>query len=232
MFHVKHRGKFMKILIILLLLCSACTNINNEGYINLNKIIKIDEIEIDETKKVENNINEKILDIKLKKQETSYYCSCACVQMLLSLFDIEVTQDELAIQLNTNEITGTLDKNVAYVLNEYLFNGQPQYDNSYGYRVESLNEKTIENEQKFYDRIIQNIEDGYPTVLQFNMNSLYNDGRNVNHQGLIVGYKVENNEIKTITYIDPYDDVAGYHTYDAPLIYKAMMDSVEPAYIY
>ena len=64
------------------------------------------------------------------------------------------------------------------------------------------------------------------------MNSLYNDGRNVNHQGLIVGYKVENNEIKTITYIDPYDDVAGYHTYDASLIYKAMMDSVEPAYIY
>lgn len=195
-----------------------------------------DEIEIDHEKQ-----RKFMLQIEQFKQETSYYCGPANIQMILHYFHIDKGQDILAKQLHTHPITGTEYVDMANVLNQYLFGKNPENDYDSGYRVQTLQNHDYDPiiKSNFETRIKQNVASGYPTVVATNMQILYPDLPAANHVLLCIGYVLSDTS-DTISYyylIDPYEKVwdvefKGLKIFSAEQLMKAIVENDEPAYIW
>lgn len=175
-------------------------------------------------------------------QETSWYCSVACTQMILSRFGIYKEQNSLAVELNTyapgireDGIRGTYDTDVARVLNDYLFGGQPQKDTDGGYRVQPVSESFVQSEySKFISRMRKNIDDGYPSILQVRVCDVYGGSTTENHNVIVSGYEEKDGNL-CFTIVDPYfggPSGTGLNTFSASALFSAIVNSVEPSYIW
>jgi hypothetical protein len=174
-------------------------------------------------------------------QETSWYCSVACTQMILNHFGIYKNQNSLAAELNTyapgireDGIKGTYDTDVARVLNQYIFGGQPVKDTDGGYRVQPVSGTFVQSEySKFISRVKKNIDDGYPSILQIRVCDVYGGSITDNHNVIVSGY--EENGSLYFTIVDPYfsgPSGNGVNTFDASALFGAVVNSVEPSYIW
>lgn len=175
-------------------------------------------------------------------QQEDYYCSAACAQMILNHFGIDRAQSDLADEMNTyrpgersDGISGTYDTDVARVLSEYLFGAAPQNDMDGGYRVQPVSEVFKENEyNQFVKRVRRNIDDGYPSIIQIRVSSLYGGSTSSNHNVLVTGYE-EGKDFISLTLLDPYYDGNqgnGVSVYDASAVFQSIVESVEPSYIW
>ena len=162
--------------------------------------------------------------------------------MILDRFGIMTDQYSLAKEMNTYKpgdradgIIGTYDTDVARVLNDYLFNGQPQNSTDGGYRVQPVSETFVQSEfDQFVSRLENNIDDGYPSIVQVRAGSLYTGGSPVNHNILVSGYKDNGSTVKFIL-MDPYfsgTDGNGVSTIEARALFTAIVESREPSYIW
>lgn len=145
----------------------------------------------------------KVLPITRIIQETSYYCTPACVQMVLNYFGKWESQYVLAEKMNTSPVTGTEAEDLTRVINDYVFGYQPQSDADSGYRMTKTEYSSAEVDA-FERRVIRNIDDGYPTFLQIEMSSLYDNGIWAVHQVLAIGYSQLDDGSVTLTILDPY----------------------------
>lgn len=195
-------------------------------------------VSVTEEPVISENISRK-LDIRRIAQQKDWYCTAACVQMILDSFNIQETQDSLAEKMNTyapgeraDGITGTYDTDAARVLNDYLFNGQPVGDTDGGYRVQPLNESW---DQKAYElfcsRIIRNIDTGYPSIIQVNSGYIYGTGSSANHNCLITGYTISDDQISFVI-VDPYSSTVSGKEFESSYLFKAILNSYEPSYIW
>ena len=179
------------------------------------------------------------LDIRRIAQQKDWYCTAACVQMILDSFSIQESQDSLAAKMNTyapgeraDGITGTYDTDAARVLNDYLFSGQPVYDTDGGYRVQPLSGSWDQNAYElFCSRVIRNIDTGYPSIIQVNSGYIYGSGSSANHNCLITGYTIINDQISFVI-VDPYSSTVSGKEYDSAYLFKAIINSYEPSYIW
>ena len=175
-------------------------------------------------------------------QKEGYYCTAACAQMILDRFGISTQQDSLARQMNTYKpgdradgIVGTYDTDAAYVLNEYLFGVQPENVMDAGYRVQPVSTSFDQDEfDTFVSRMKRNIIDGYPSIIQVKVNSLYGSGGSSNHNVLVSGYE-ETDEGCVLTLCDPYysgTEGKGISFMDAAHVFTSIVESKEPSYIW
>ncbi|MBQ9823740.1 MAG: C39 family peptidase [Solobacterium sp.] len=174
-------------------------------------------------------------------QETSWYCSVACTQMILNHFGIYKEQNSLAAEENTyapgireDGIKGTYDTDVARVLNQYIFGGQPVKETDGGYRVQPVSESFVQSEySQFISRVKKNINDGYPSILQIRVCDVYGGSVTDNHNVIVSGY--EDNGSLYFTIVDPYFNGPsgnGVNTFRASDLFSAIVNSVEPSYIW
>ena len=179
------------------------------------------------------------LDIRRIAQQKDWYCTVACVQMILDSFGIQENQDSLAAKMNTyapgerqDGITGTYDTDAARVLNDYLFDGQPVNDTDGGYRVQPLTEKWDDKAYDlFCERMIRNIDTGYPSIIQVNSGNIYGSKSSANHNCLITEYTI-NDDTVSFTIIDPYNISVSGKEFDSAYLFKAILNSYEPSYIW
>ena len=162
--------------------------------------------------------------------------------MILDHFGISTQQDSLARQMNTYKpgdradgIIGTYDTDAAYVLNEYLFGVQPENAMDAGYRVQPVSTSFDQDEfDTFVRRMKRNIIDGYPSIIQIRVNSLYGSGGSSNHNVLVSGYE-ETDEGCVLTLCDPYysgTEGKGISFMDAAHVFTSIVESKEPSYIW
>lgn len=187
-------------------------------------------------------IGEKIIvDMKQSDQENSFYCGPAVVQMVLDHFLISKTQKELADEMNTVAITGTEYVDMARILNRYIFQKEQVLGSESGYRVQTLNisETNPDVLSSIHTQLQQNIQEGYPSILAVNLNTLYPEQVSVNHFVVCNGYilKRNSNEIAFYYIIDPYYEVqdtqyGGVKVFTPEELERAIIENVEPAYIW
>ena len=182
------------------------------------------------------------VSISRRKQETSWYCAVACTQMILDHFGISKDQNSLAAELNTyapgvreDGIRGTYDTDVARVLSEYLFGGQPSSIYDGGYRVQPTSGVFVQSEyDQFVTRMKRNIDDGYPSIVQIWTSYLYSGAGGENHNIVVYGYQETADGVIFYT-VDPYfegTDGGGYSTFDSYTLYQSIYSSYEPSYIW
>ena len=175
-------------------------------------------------------------------QEETYYCAVACGQMILDHFGISKSQQQLADEMNTyvpgersDGIVGTYDADVARVLNAYVFGAQPESAYDAGYRVQPVSEYFVQSEyDTFVQRIMRNIDDGYPSILQIKVSSVYASSNHGNHNVLVTGYYKAGSDI-SFTILDPYyggNSGTGCSDINALTLFRAIVASVEPSYIW
>lgn len=242
--------------LFLIVLVSGCIfdNPNENGDIKKDKneeVKKDSENDSEDTKDLNNDKenevtidaekeNKYIINLEQSVQENGYYCVPACVQMILKLHGIEMSQTQLAKEMNTSSITGTEYVDLARVINKYRFNNEHPRDGEAGYRVCTL-DVGVWNDETFRlleERIKANIASNDPVLIAINLQTLYPELPNANHQVLLTGYTLdENGNIMSYYIVDPYYEVQdetykGLKIFDKNIIYQALTDNVEPAYIW
>lgn len=181
----------------------------------------------------------KILQVDQSVQENNYYCTPAAAQMGLRLFGIEKSQDELASMMHTDPVVGTYDFELARVLNMLLFEKEVIGEGEPGYRVTAVDQSESREVVKslFEQRIVKNIDDGYPSYIQIDLQTLYSDRNKVSHMVIVVGYLKSEQGVQRIYVIDPLSSVQDpkygglkYLTVDE--VMDAFYNNIEPAYIW
>lgn len=174
-------------------------------------------------------------------QENNYYCVPACLQMVLRFKNINKTQQELANEMNTVPVTGTEYIDLARVANKYLFNDESVEMNEAGYHIQTLTQYDT-NPQiaiDFENRVRLDISTNDPIFVAVDVSELYPNLGHGNHMIIITGYALYEgtNNIAYYYYIDPsymvQDDVnGGLKTVTKEILNEAIINNVEPAYIY
>lgn len=176
------------------------------------------------------------LSVSQKVQETSYYCACACVQMTLELFGTSLSQSELAAQMHTDPVTGSEYADTVRVLNRYLFGKEDPLAGEAGYRVQRIHAQEA-FASVFEQRLVRNLQDGYPIFATVDLHALYPQLPSANHMVLVIGYVMKGNTITHYLYIDPYPPVQdakqqGLKTVSKEIFLHAMALNEEPAYLW
>lgn len=174
-------------------------------------------------------------------QENGYYCVPACVQMVLQLNGITISQSQLAQEMNTHSVTGTEYVDLARIINKYRFGNEFPKDNQPGYRVQILNKGVWD--QNAFDilekRIQQDILTNDPVFIAIELSKLYPElGITGNHMVLLTGYQLDQEgNISSYYIVDPYYKVQdsqyqGLKIFSKNEIYQALVNNAEPAYIW
>lgn len=180
----------------------------------------------------ESTFTTKQILIQQSIQETNYYCVPACAQMVLNNYGIVVSQEELAIKMNTSSITGTEYVDLEQTLNFYLGEGY--------YRVNVMNYGAINQNDLdlLEERILENLNLNKPVFIAVELSTLYPDlGIHANHMVLITGSQFDN-EGHLMNYIvdDPYEPVLnrypGNKFFSKEIVYQSLLNNGEPAYVY
>jgi len=173
-------------------------------------------------------------------QENNYYCVPATLQMAFAHKGIEMTQDELAEELNTSQATGTKHVDLARVLNLYLLDREIVEDNEIGYHVQVINknESDASAVEEFERRIKTNVDNEEVTFVAVDLKTLYSKYSSINHMVLVNGYVEDiNGNITHYYYIDPSELIqdptyGGLKVVTKEELWKAMVQNAEPAYIW
>ena len=205
------------------------------------KIINRDDLEKNDEVVFQPAYGDKIiLDVKQKIQENDYYCSPASVQMALNYYGIEVSQDVLAKEMNTEYLTGTDYKDMTKVLNNYLYNTFSYDPKGDGYHIHSIEGKYDyeKEEELFRRRILKDISSNKIVFLNVRIQALYDGYNDVSHSVILVGYKFDKENNQMFYYImDPYgkvqDDIyEGLKIISEEEIMRSIITNLEPAYIW
>lgn len=181
------------------------------------------------------------LTLNQSVQENGYYCVPACLQMVLNYKNIEKSQSELAVELNTKQSTGTEYVDLARVANKYLFNNVNVGDNEPGYHVQTLNryDRNPQIAIDFERRVRTDISTNDPVFVAIDVNALYPHLNSCNHMIVVTGYALEegSDEIAFYYYIDPSSVVqdsvyGGLKKVTKDELINAIIVNEEPAYIY
>lgn len=207
------------------------------GNVDENKKEGISFKEIEEYEKKENppiQLDKTIIDIGQSIQEKNYYNGPACVQMVLRLHGIELSQEQLAEELNTSSFTGTEYEDIARVVNKYVFGKEDISENEFGYHLQIGAETNL-----LESRIIADINANDPVFIALDGNTLYEGSSQGNHLVIIVGY-AKYKDTDTIAYyyfIDPWDmyrdeEYGGLKTVTPEDLKQSLLNNNEPAYIW
>ncbi len=183
----------------------------------------------------------KRIDLFQSVQENGYYCVPACVQMVLQLHGIAMSQVQLAQEMNTHFVTGTEYTDLAKVINKYRFGNEFPKDNKPGYRVQTLS-KGVWNQEAFdilEKRVKEDIATNDPIFIAIELSTLYPElGTNANHMVLLTGYQLDKEgNISSYYIVDPYYKVQdsqyqGLKIFSKNEIYQALINNTEPAYVW
>lgn len=174
-------------------------------------------------------------------QENSYFCVPACLQMVLKYKNIEKSQSELAVELNTKQNTGTEYVDLVRVANKYLFNNENVGHNELGYHIQTLNryDRNPQIAIDFERRVKTDISSDDPVFVAIDVNALYPNLNRGNHMIVVTGYALEkgSDEIAFYYYIDPsyvvQDSIyGGLKKVTKEELINAIVINEEPAYIY
>ncbi|MDO4467081.1 MAG: C39 family peptidase [Bacillota bacterium] len=181
------------------------------------------------------------IPIQQSVQENGYYCVPACLQMVLRVHGIEVSQSQLAKEMNTSSVTGTEYVDLQRIVNKYCFGSENISDNQPGYHIQNLSIgdnsastlKTLEN------RILMDMDSNDPVFIAVDRAYLYPKLSHGNHMIILVGYSVftGTNTIANYYIIDPsyvVQDPAygGLKNVTPEELLDAIAYNEEPAYIW
>lgn len=192
---------------------------------------------------VDSNVTytKKRIDLLQSVQENGYYCVPACVQMVLKLHGVTISQTQLAQEMNTHALTGTEYVDLARVINKYRFHNEYPKGNEPGYRIQTLSKGVWD--QAAFDllekRVKEDIASNDPIFIAVELSTLYPElGLYANHMVLVTGYQVDK-EGNIVSYyiVDPYYKVQdskyqGLKIFTKNEIYQALINNIEPAYIW
>lgn len=179
-----------------------------------------------------------VLSVPLQLQREWYWCAPTTVSMMLASRGVEADQAELATAMGTAQPFGTHNVNAVSVLNTYLFGYEWPGDGQAGYRLATVTTADPSSDEAalFKQRFKQNIDDGYPMYLTFDIAHIY-PGRSGEHNVPGIGYQMneDNTDIAYIYYLDPLpsvqDPVYGGLMKVTPYEFmNAMLTCVEPNY--
>lgn len=218
------------------------SNLKNENSNNDDKNNKTDENNKNDKNDLRHPQSKKVkIDLEQSIQENNYYCVPACVQMVLKLHGISVTQDQLAIEMHTSPSTGTEYIDLAQIVNKYVFkNINPSFGEP-GYRVQTV--KKNEDDETIYSlfekRIREDIDTGDPIFVAIDTNALYPNISSANHMILVTGYTLYEgtNDIEYYYIVDPLYTVQdsvdkGLKIVAREALINAIVVNEEPAYIW
>lgn len=178
------------------------------------------------------------LEVPQIVQEEWNYCAPATVAMILAYRGVEVTQDQLAKEMLTDETFGTHNTEAIRVLNHYLFGYDAPDDTQQGYRLATVTsaDPASEDMRLFIERLIQNIADGYPLYFTVDNAKIYENSHG-EHNVVVTGYKLDptGEEIIEVYFIDPsyyqQDEVyGGLKTATPEELLGSMLTCEEPNY--
>lgn len=178
------------------------------------------------------------LNVPLIIQRYWNYCAPATVSMMLASRGINFDQAQLANEMGTDESFGTHNSNAIRVLNRYMFGYDAPYGNQAGYRLATVTNPSSDSEDMrlFKQRLIQNINDGYPMYYTFDNSKMY-PGRSGEHNVIGVGYVLtaDGADVAYVYYLDPsymvQDPVYGGLKIVSPEeLLNAMVTCMEPNY--
>ena len=178
------------------------------------------------------------LNVPLIIQRYWNYCAPATVSMMLASRGINIDQAQLASEMGTDESFGTHNSNAIRVLNRYMFGYDAPYGNQAGYRLATVSNPSSDSEDMrlFKQRLIQNINDGYPMYYTFDNSKMY-PGRSGEHNVIGVGYVLtaDGSDVAYVYYLDPsymvQDPVYGGLKIVSPEeLLNAMVTCMEPNY--
>lgn len=194
--------------------------------------------QVEEKSLVEENLpielEKYLLSIPQFVQENSYYNGPACVQMVLGFHGIELSQEQLAQELNTSSITGTEYEDIQRVVNKYVFGKENISENEFGYHLQLGTETNLLEE-----RIMADMESKDPVFIALDGNTLYEGASQGNHLVIIVGFaKYKNTDTVAYYYfIDPWElqrdeTFGGLKSVTPEDLKKSLINNSEPAYIW
>lgn len=175
------------------------------------------------------------LDVNPQVQRAWNTCAPTTVSMLLSYKGIEVSQETLALEMETDDTFGTHNVNAIRVLNRHLFGYDFPESNQAGYRLETVT--NIESDKEiFKERLKQNIKDNYPLYYTIEVSKI-EPSKNGEHNVLGIGYQLtdDGKDIAYVYYLDPsyisQDPVyGGLKKITVEELLEAMSVCVEPNY--
>lgn len=173
-------------------------------------------------------------------QEKSWYCGPAVMQMLLSHYGLNASQNELAVQMNTSSVTGTEYTDMANTASQYVFGSVPSSAAEPGFRsyTVSQNNFSTEDQALFLQRLKTDMESEDVLSAAIDTYALYPDlGIRATHVVLINGIETdEAGNIIRIRIEDPWYEIEyaseEEHWIDTNLFLNAMNQSPEPGYIW
>lgn len=172
-------------------------------------------------------------------QENSYYCVPACVQSVLALHGVSLSQSELASEMRTDPVTGTEYVDFARVVNRYAFGVEQPGTGEPGYRVQTvaIHESDPNAKALFFERIQNDLKTNDPVFCAIDRQGVFSELSSANHMILVIGCQTspDTNEIESFTLFDPYPyetHPEAIFTVSPDLLWKSLVQNVEPAYIW
>lgn len=177
----------------------------------------------------------KLLSVSEQVQKEWHFCAPTTVSMMLSIKGIHVDQYQLAKEMGTYEPFGTHNKDAIKILNRHLFGYDVPQSHQSGYRLEHVSD--VEQAlPKFTERMIKNIQDGYPMYYTMDVSKIY-PGLKGEHNVVGIGYELDENgeDIAYVYYIDPSTNVrdsqyGGLKKISPRQLLESMLTCVEPNY--
>lgn len=148
------------------------------------------------------------LPVTPQLQQVWYYCAPTTVSMMLSARGIDVDQFQLAKEMGTYEPYGTHNADAIRILNKYMFGTEQPTSTTGGYQLETVTQVDEATLTTFKQRVMKNIQDGYPMYYTFDVSKIY-PGLEGEHNVVGNGYVAtpDGNDVAYIYYIDPSPNV-------------------------
>lgn len=171
-------------------------------------------------------------------QQVWNYCAPTTVSMMLSSRGVWVDQYQLAQEMGTYEPFGTHNRDAIRVLNRHLFGYDYPAAGQAGYRLETVTsaEATSEDMRLFKERLIQNINDGYPMYYTFDVSKI-NPNSYGEHNVIGTGYELtaDGLDVAYVYYLDPSPNAqdpiyGGLKKISPQALLTAMLTCQEPNY--
>ena len=182
-----------------------------------------------------------LLNLTTSVQETNYWCVPASMQMVLRYKGIDVSQADLAMQVNAKPATGTEYVDMQRVLNRYLFGSETVGLSDPGYHIQTLSRYDADPQiaADFSRRLLTDIATDDPLFAAVDVHTLYPTLPEANHMVVVIGYRLRDgsNDIDLVYFMDPSYLVqdatyGGLKTAPFDEFIAAIVNNDEPAYLY
>lgn len=164
--------------------------------------------------------------------------AASSIQMLLASQDITISQEQLLKELNSypEEVEAI---SIPKVINQHFIGKEVPDEDGAGYRraIIMSADLLMTDYAKFYERIVRNIEDGYPTLCHVDLSRLY-PGEEGEAYLLLSGFLQDENEAIIYFYLqDPLQNHQderwqGLKYCEVTELVTAILDSSSQSYFY